>query len=72
MKTIFTIFAFLVLTFSHAQKITNHFEEIQKNAKQLNKNILIIFSGSDWCAPCIKLDRYFYGFKNLEIWNKKY
>jgi thioredoxin-related protein len=57
MKTIFTIFAFLVFSFSNAQKITNHFEEIQKNAKQLNKNILIIFSGSDWCAPCIKLDR---------------
>lgn len=26
-------------------------------AKVGNKNILLVFSGSDWCAPCIKLDK---------------
>ncbi|MDA8569368.1 thioredoxin family protein, partial [Flavobacteriaceae bacterium] len=27
------------------------------SATTLNKPILLVFSGSDWCAPCIKLDR---------------
>ena len=26
-------------------------------AKQNQLNILLVFSGSDWCAPCIKLDK---------------
>ena len=29
----------------------------QQVAKELHKLILLNFSGSDWCAPCIKLDR---------------
>ena len=27
------------------------------------KNIILVFQGSDWCAPCIKLDR--------EVWSTK-
>ena len=26
-------------------------------ASNENKNILLVFSGSDWCAPCIKLKK---------------
>jgi thioredoxin-related protein len=26
-------------------------------AKESNRNIVMVFSGSDWCAPCIKLDK---------------
>lgn len=29
----------------------------QEKAVRENKNILLVFSGSDWCAPCIKLDK---------------
>ncbi len=32
-------------------------------AKIENKKIILVFQGSDWCAPCIKLDR--------EIWSSK-
>ncbi|CAM1374356.1 thioredoxin family protein [Tenacibaculum xiamenense] len=32
------------------------FELAKKRAKQEKKPILIYFSGSDWCGPCIKLD----------------
>jgi thioredoxin-related protein len=40
-----------------AQEFITNFEDAKKTAKIQNKNILIIFSGSDWCAPCIKLDK---------------
>ncbi|WP_231489810.1 thioredoxin family protein [Pedobacter sp. Leaf170] len=32
-----------------------NFSEAQKQAKASHKQILINFSGSDWCGPCIRL-----------------
>jgi thioredoxin-related protein len=32
-----------------------NFSEAQKQAKATHKQILINFSGSDWCGPCIRL-----------------
>ncbi|KQS41771.1 thioredoxin family protein [Pedobacter sp. Leaf194] len=32
-----------------------NFTEAQKQAKVTHKQILINFSGSDWCGPCIRL-----------------
>lgn len=34
-----------------------NFSEAQKQAKLTHKQILINFSGSDWCGPCIRLRR---------------
>ncbi len=45
-----------MLTFGYSQNWKTNFEEAQKEATEQNKNILLVFSGSDWCAPCIKLD----------------
>ncbi|MEC7770877.1 MAG: thioredoxin family protein [Bacteroidota bacterium] len=60
-------FALLVICctfFSHdllAQDWQTDFDEAQDLAQKDNKNIVLVFQGSDWCAPCIKLDR--------EIWS---
>ena len=35
--------------------------EAKQVASQNNQKIILVFLGSDWCAPCIKLDR--------EIWS---
>lgn len=57
MKRLFLI-AFVLLTANgFAQNWTNNFEEAKATAAKENKNILLVFSGSDWCAPCIKLDK---------------
>lgn len=55
-KTIIIGLLFLT-TFTFAQNWINNLETAKENAKKENKNILLVFSGSDWCAPCIKLDR---------------
>lgn len=34
-----------------------NFESAKKLAREENKYILLNFSGSDWCGPCIKLHR---------------
>jgi thioredoxin-related protein len=35
----------------------NNYEQAKQEASQNNKMILLNFSGSDWCAPCIKLKK---------------
>ena len=40
-----------------AQEWQPSFEIAQTKAKHENKPVLLVFSGSDWCAPCIKLDQ---------------
>jgi thioredoxin-related protein len=53
---------FLLIIFSAA--ITSSFaqvfetqEEAFSSASNTNKKILLIFSGSDWCAPCVQFDK---------------
>lgn len=41
---------------SYSQNWKTNFEVAKAEALKENKNILLVFSGSDWCAPCIKLD----------------
>ena len=45
----------------HAQEWQTDLKTAEKIAKNENKEILLVFQGSDWCAPCIKLDR--------EVWS---
>ena len=40
-----------------SQNWKNNFDEAKIEAEKQNKKILLVFSGSDWCAPCIKLDK---------------
>ena len=39
---------------------TDTFDAAQAAARESGKPLVVVFSGYDWCAPCIKLDR--------EIW----
>jgi thioredoxin-related protein len=41
----------------YSQTWTTNLEEAKKEAASTQKHIILVFSGSDWCAPCIKLDR---------------
>lgn len=43
-------------TLGYSQNWKKNFEEAKNQALKENKNILLVFSGSDWCAPCIKLE----------------
>ncbi len=44
-----------------AQEWQTDFEQAKVKAAEQNQNIILVFQGSDWCAPCIKL--------NKEIWS---
>lgn len=44
------------------------FNKAKEEAKKENKLILLKFSGSDWCVPCIRMDKEIFGqdtFRNF-------
>lgn len=52
------LFAFLLVnSLLIAQNWQTNFEEAKVLAQKENKNIVLVFSGSDWCAPCMKLEK---------------
>ena len=57
MKKIILFVLLFSATLSFSQNWTTSLEVAKTEAISSNKNILLVFSGSDWCAPCIKLDR---------------
>ncbi|MBW4360450.1 thioredoxin family protein [Flavobacterium taihuense] len=56
MKYLISILFLLTATFGYSQNWNTNFEDVKVKAEKENKNILLVFSGSDWCGPCIKLD----------------
>ena len=40
-----------------AQDWFTDFSEAKEMAARQEKTLILVFQGSDWCAPCIKLDR---------------
>ena len=57
MKKLFVSIILFVTSLGFSQDWKYNFDEAKKSAAEHDKNIIIVFSGSDWCAPCIKLDR---------------
>lgn len=57
---IFTI-SFVFSLSLNAQNWQTNFEKSKTLALKNNQPIILVFQGSDWCAPCIKLEK--------EIWS---
>ena len=59
MKNILVILTtvLLVTTTATAQEWHTDLTTAKGVAAEENKTIILVFQGSDWCAPCIKLDR---------------
>ena len=67
MQNVVILFSFIIIstsikTVEPNQWLTN-FHQAQKKSIEEDKHILLVFQGSDWCAPCIKLEK--------EIWLKQ-
>ena len=63
----------LLCSIIQAQTFHHNFEESRQLANDSNKLVLMIFSGSDWCKPCIQLrkeileDTAFIAFSNKKL-----
>lgn len=56
-NVIFLTLFICTITKINAQEWTYDIDKAQEIATNENKLIVLVFSGSDWCAPCIKLER---------------
>ncbi len=57
MKNLVIIIYFLCSGLLSAQEQITFIHEAQDHAKQNNLKILMVFSGSDWCKPCIQFKK---------------
>ena len=46
----------------------NKFEIAQSQARISGKPILLVFSGSDWCSWCMRLDREVFSQPEFQTW----
>ena len=57
MRKQLTFFIFLVSVSLSAQNWETTWKDATQKASAENKKIVLVFSGSDWCIPCIKLEK---------------
>jgi len=58
MKKLTYILLFASCGMLHAQQWQENFDDALTKAATEDKPIVLVFSGSDWCAPCIRLKRH--------------
>ncbi|MCK0158532.1 thioredoxin family protein [Cellulophaga sp. F20128] len=63
MKHFLIVIAILCSVVVSAQEWSENYTQALEKAADENKPLLIVFSGSDWCGTCIKLD--------TQIWQSK-
>ena len=68
MRVLFLCVMLLLAMPCMAQQWLTSFEEAQIKATDHGKTIVLVFQGSDWCGPCMKLERQIWStheFQNL-------
>jgi thioredoxin-related protein len=71
MKFYISILFLITSLFGYSQNWNNNFEEVKVKAEKENKNILLVFSGLDWCGPCMKLDKVVWQSPEFQIESNK-
>jgi len=72
MKKHLFILMCLVMGISSAQEWETNFTKTKELAIKEQKKIILVFQGSDWCAPCIKLDRNVWSTPVFKEYAKKH
>lgn len=71
MKSFVCIVFFLGSVFVSAQEWQATFSDAVSVSVREKKPIVLVFSGSDWCAPCIKLERNIWQSKEFMAYSKE-
>jgi thioredoxin-related protein len=72
MKKLMLLGLLLIASIGYSQTWGTSIEDAKDQAVKENKNILLVFSGSDWCGPCIKLDKNVWQSEIFKIKCKKW
>jgi len=71
MKNLIITLMLLASTTIFAQNWQTNFEKAKEMAKENNQKIILVFQGSDWCAPCIKLDNEIWSSQEFKTYAKE-
>ncbi len=71
MKKLFLLLLLIISGSVTAQNWLTNFEQAKKIAQTEHKPILLVFEGSDWCAPCKKLERNILSSPEFETYAKE-
>ncbi|MFS4493851.1 thioredoxin family protein [Maribacter sp. 2308TA10-17] len=63
------LFLFSVCTFAQDWKAT--YTDALASSSSEDKPIILVFAGSDWCAPCIKLDKTIWQSEEFKSYSKE-
>jgi thioredoxin-related protein len=79
MKVILYIFTFLLLVLTVSEKEETYsvdwqtdYKSVLKQAKKDKKNVLVYFTGSDWCPPCKMLKRDLFDTSDFKELSSEY
>ncbi len=71
MKKIIPLIVAIVFSITlSAQEWQTDFETAKQMSSEENHPIVLVFQGSDWCAPCIKLDREIWSTEEFKTYAK--
>ncbi|WP_303318464.1 thioredoxin family protein [Flavivirga abyssicola] len=59
----YIILVLFTTSLGFSQNWNTNFEDAKKIAEKKEQKVILVFSGSDWCAPCMKLEK--------EIWSSQ-
>jgi len=71
-KIIFSFLFVCSVFFVNAQEWQTDFEQAKTIAVKENEPIILVFQGSDWCAPCMKLEREIWSSEEFKAYAKKH
>jgi len=71
MKKRLIILLLFISSWSFSQNWKTNFDDAKREATKENKNILLVFAGSDWCGPCIKLDNVVWKSEAFKLESEK-
>ncbi|MET6990071.1 thioredoxin family protein [Sediminicola arcticus] len=71
MKLLVRVLLIFFTLFCAAQDWQENYKGVLAMAQHEDKPIVLVFSGSDWCAPCIKLDRDIWQSEEFKSYSKQ-
>lgn len=72
MKYTAVFFCYFFILCGFGQDWKKNFDEALSSANSSNMPILLVFSGSDWCGPCISLDKRIWQSQEFKDYSSKY
>jgi len=71
LKIVAPILLFFFSVFAFAQDWSSTYADALASTVDGKKPLILVFAGSDWCAPCIKLDKFIWQSEEFRTYSKE-